>query len=125
MDYYMQIWYDNIKEEIDKNKYLIMLGLNDKQLNKMKTKDNIINKFKTSIEKVNKEPRFIEYMTKEKDDMMKQNTLISKAEEAGITRGVNLRNLEIAKNLLSNNVDVNIISNSTGLSIEKINKLKD
>ena len=31
---------------------------------------------------------------------------------------------EIAKNLLSQNIDINTISTATGLPVEKINKLK-
>ena len=33
----------------------------------------------------------------------------------------NERNKEIAKNMLNQNIDVNLISNVTGLSIEEIN----
>ena len=34
------------------------------------------------------------------------------------------KQIEIAKNLLKNNVDINIITSSTGLSKEEINKIK-
>ena len=42
----------------------------------------------------------------------------------GNTEGINERNLEIAKNLLKNKVDISIIVSSTGLSEEEINSLK-
>lgn len=42
----------------------------------------------------------------------------------GEARGEEKKALAIAKNLLSQNIDINTISTATGLSVEKINKLK-
>ena len=42
----------------------------------------------------------------------------------GIEEGIEKRNVEIAKNLLKNNVSVDIISSSTGLTKEEIANLK-
>jgi len=42
----------------------------------------------------------------------------------GIEEGEKLAKIEIAKNLLKQNIDLNIISISTGLSIQEIDKLK-
>ena len=42
----------------------------------------------------------------------------------GKTEGINERNLEIAKNLLENKVDISIIVSSTGLTEDEINSLK-
>ena len=58
---------------------------------------------------------------------------IVEAEEKGKAEGKvegkveeNIRvKIEIAKNLLSQNIDINTISTATGLSIAKIEKLKD
>lgn len=51
-----------------------------------------------------------------------QGKVEGKAE--GISEGKNERNIEIAKNLLKNKVDISIIVSSTGLSEEEINSLK-
>ena len=42
----------------------------------------------------------------------------------GIEEGKNERNIEIAKNLLSQNIDIEIIENATGLSKAEIEKMK-
>ena len=42
----------------------------------------------------------------------------------GIEQGSNNKAIEIAKNLLTKNIDIKIISESTGLSIDEIKKLK-
>lgn len=61
----MKSWYENNQKEIDKYKYYIMLGLNDKELDKMNTDDEIVNKYKQAIKEVNKDTEFIEYISKE------------------------------------------------------------
>lgn len=123
----MKIWYDNINEEIKKNKYLIMLGLNDKELKKMPN-DEIINKFKKSIENVNKDPEFIEYMTEEEDRLKKQNTLveqgITQGFEQGIEQGFEQGIIKTATNMLNKNMNLNDIAEITGLSIEQIKSLR-
>ena len=50
---------------------------------------------------------------------------IIEAEEKGKAEGKVERDIEIAKNLLSQNIDINTISTATGLSIAEIEKLKD
>lgn len=80
MDYYMKAWYDNNIEEITKSKYLIMLGLNNKELDTLPN-DDTINKYKQIIREENKNPKFIDIMLEETDKLMQQNTLIETANE--------------------------------------------
>lgn len=42
----------------------------------------------------------------------------------GIEEGISSRNIEIAQNMIKKNIDMKTISEVTGLSIEKIKKLK-
>ena len=42
----------------------------------------------------------------------------------GKEEGLKEKSIEIAKNMLKDNVDINIISKYSGLSVEEINKLK-
>ncbi|MBD9085793.1 hypothetical protein EGP64_03890, partial [bacterium] len=42
----------------------------------------------------------------------------------GINQGLQKRNIEIAKNLLEQNVDISIIMSATGLTKEEIEKLQ-
>ena len=65
--------------------------------------------------------------------MMIEASTVKKAEEKAEARGEAKgkaegkaeRNIEIAKNLLSQNIHINTISTATGLSIAEIEKLKD
>ena len=49
---------------------------------------------------------------------------LKKGIKKGLQEGVSKRNIEIAKNLLKLNVDLNTISKGTGLSVEEIKNLK-
>ena len=49
---------------------------------------------------------------------------IEKGIEQGIEKGIEQEKIEIAKELLNNNVSLDIIMKSTGLSKEEIEKLK-
>ena len=46
------------------------------------------------------------------------------AKEEGIEEGIEKGKIEVAKNLLENNVSIEIITKSTGLSKEQIDRLK-
>jgi len=56
------------------------------------------------------------YYTKEE---LERNTMIDEAEQ----KGINQRNIEIAKAMLNKNVDIDFISEITGLTKEEIDKL--
>lgn len=120
MDYYKKIWYDKNKEEINKNKYIVMLDLNKEELRKM-PKDNIVDKYINKVTIVNDNPEFQEYMSKEEDERKTKNSLLTEARKEGIST----RNLEIAKNLILMGMSVEDIERATSLSIEEINKLKE
>ena len=50
---------------------------------------------------------------------------LCEGKELGLSEGAQNKSIEIAKNLLKENVDISVISKSTGLSIEEIEKLNN
>ena len=62
------------------------------------------------------------YFEKSKEELEK-NTLIVEAEQKGREQGIKNRNIEIAKNMIKENIDIDIISKITGLTKEEIEKL--
>ena len=97
----------------------------------------------SELERVNQDPEFREYMSAEEDNRKIQNSLriqamkegreegrtegiqqgIQQGIEQGIEQGSYQSKIEIAKSLLENHVDIEIIAKSTGLEIEKIKEL--
>ena len=134
MEKYKEMWYHGSEKEKEENKFLIMLDLNEEELKKIKG-DKVVSKYMKEINKLNNDSEFVEYMSAEEDARKIYNSRMYDAREKGfkqgydegieqgIEKGIEQNKIEIAKNLLNNNVDINIISLSTGLSQEEIKNL--
>lgn len=62
---------------------------------------------------------------KRKESILEKVSLIESAELKGLKEGENRKTIEIAKNLITNGLDNELIKNSTGLEIEEINILRN
>ena len=134
MEKLKKIWYDKNELEIEKNKYLLMLDMEIKDIKKL-PKDKVVREYMEKIEKLNNDPMFINWITKEKDEQMIKNTQLYNATQEGINigisqginqgmkQGLQKRNIEIAKSMLKKNMDIEDIIDITGLSKEEIKKL--
>ena len=130
------------KEELSKfEEILLIFNENDKDLlNELSEDDNIMKEYIKDATDASSDGEWaaLEY-DKELHDMMIQNNMIDEAREKGIKTGIETgkkigietgkkigideRNLEIAKNMLKKKLDINTISECTGLSLEEIQNL--
>ena len=128
MDYFVNLWYTNKEEEINKYKILIMLGLEKEDLKKLSKEDKVVSKYMNELNKINEDPEFREYMTYEEDQRKIFNSRMSAATrkglQKGIQKGITERNIEIAKKMLKENLSTEEILEITDLSIEELNKIK-
>lgn len=128
MEKYMKLWYNKEEKELEKSKYIVMLNLEKEELEKLSKKDKVVIKYMKELERVNENPKFREYMSAEEDNKKIENSLKREWMEEGLAEGIKegsyKRNIEIAKSLLKNKVDIEIIISSTGLSVEELEKLK-
>ncbi len=140
MEKYKSFWYNKNQEEIEANKYLLMLDLGLKELRKLSIKDKVVSKYMNEIERVNEEPEFREYMSAEEDNRKIENSIrsegyedgvkagleqgieqgIEKGLEKGIEQGINTRNKEIAKEMQKRNFSIEEISQITGISLKDL-----
>ena len=72
-----------------------------------------------TLEEISRDEKIIGLYDAEKVEQKVINTKIEGARREAIQQ----RNVEIAKNLLEQNVDISIIMSATGLSLEQIEKL--
>ena len=72
------------------------------------------------VEELSTDPDFVGYYDLE--EAHKQD--LSDSYETGYDDGINKRNIEIAKNLLKQDLPIQNISQATGLSIEEIEELQ-
>ena len=127
-------WYTKgIKSLSEEEKYI--LALVEMDLDKLNDLggENIMDEYVKEAEEVSFEGGVGEAYDKEwalRDQGYRDGLSQGKAEgreegkAEGISEGKNERNIEIAKNLLKNKVDISIIASSTGLTEDEINSLK-
>ena len=105
-----------------------MLNLELKDLENLSCKDKVVSKYMSELERVNQNPEFREYMSAEEDNRKIQNSLriqaIKEGRAEGRAEGIEQGIEKIAKNMLEENMDINLISKLTGLTKEEINSLK-
>ena len=122
MEKVKDIWYSKSKKEIENNKYLIMLDLDLEELDKLSkiSKDRRVNKYMDEVKRVNEDPEFREFISAEEDNRKIENSIKKELREEGQKE----RNIEIAKNMLKEEIDINSISKCTGLTEDEVNSLK-
>ena len=129
MEKYMKLWYNKNEKELEKSKYIVMLNLEKEELEKLSKKDKVVIKYMKEIERVNENPKFREYMSAEEDNKKIENSLKREWMEEGLKEGIKegsyKRNIEIAKTMLKDNMDIEIISKYTNLSKEELEKIKE
>ena len=97
-------------------------------------------KFKENVEKLNKDEIIIDFLTKEEEDELKKQSYLDEGYELGEEKGMKAgqkigqkigkelgkkeEKENLAVKMLENNIDISVVSKITGLSIEKLEKLK-
>lgn len=118
------------KEELSKTEEILLIfNENDKDLlNKLSEDDIIMREYIKDATDASRDGEWaaLEY-DKEVHDKMIQNSMLKEANEKGIETGKKLgietEKLEIARNMLKDNMDINVISKYTELSLEKLKEL--
>ncbi len=121
MDMINNYWYTSNKEKIEKYKYLIMLGLDRASLDELSKGDKYMEEYTKRVEELNDNGAFTSWITAEEDERLILNT----EKRISYNEGKDDRNIEIAKVLLKTDVSMELISETTGLSMEQLNQLKE
>lgn len=123
MDRYMKFWYNGDKKKIEENKCLVMLDLQLDELENL-AKDKVVSKYMETLKKINTEYKFKEYMSAEEVMKQARKEVRKDIKTEAIKQSCKKRNIEIVKKLLENNIDIDIIKYSTGLSDKEIDDIK-
>ena len=128
----MEFWYNKDEKEINEYIEYIMLDLGEKDLRNVSKGNGVVKKYMDELVKVNEDADFLNFISVEKDNMMIENSIrdegirkgLEQGIEQGLEQGTEQSKNEIAKNMLKDNVDINLIKKYTNLTEEQINKLK-
>lgn len=125
--------YNQDVEVLDyKDKFIGLIGINNKKLaSQIVSGDKIMSDIKKKIEDCNKDTDILEeYDYRHHQDEIIRLAFKEEVEkglkesfEEGIKEGIQNKTYEIAKNLLSKNIDINMVADVTGLSLEELNKI--
>jgi len=128
MEKYKEIWYNRDEKKIEENKYIIMLDLLPEELKNLSKRNRMVLKYMSELERVNESPKFREFMSAEEDNRKIENSLREEYKEEGLAegreQGIKESSISIAKKMLSDKLDLEIISKYTNLPIEKIKELE-
>ena len=77
-----------------------------------------------ALEKISQDEKIIGLYDAEKIDRKVYNTKILSARQEGIEEGKKEEKIEIARNLINENVDIEIIKKGTNLTLDEIENIK-
>ena len=114
-------------------KLLSLLDCDLEELNALKGDDKV-ERIKEEIKYLNEDPEFVRYMSDEDEARLLKNTLKTDAYEDGLQKGIEQQKelneqelkqqrISTAKTLKENNVSIDIIIKSTGLTEDEINSI--
>lgn len=141
--YNLQKWSNYYKViEIIRKWCLVLLSENKKELERNLSENIMSDKAKRqlsgNIEKLSNDEDEIVLYTKLSKEELERNTLIEEARIAkekaridgleegraeGMKKGIKQDKIEVARNMKNKNIDINIISECTGLAIEELNTI--
>ena len=81
--------------------------------------------FMNEVERFSMDEFNLHEWEKEKLDKIVEETKMENAKAEGLSEGISQRNIEIAKNMIKEKMDISIISKVTGLSKEEVQKLQE
>lgn len=116
-------WYNSDRKKVNEYKHLIMLDLDKNNLDKISIGDDFVKEYEKQVTALNNQETFQSFMSYEEDQRLIQNTEKKIAYEDGLEQGISQEKIEIAKNMLKKNIDISIISRTTGLDINTLKKL--
>ena len=142
VDLLKKLYYNKDIKSINKYKPVIMLTLNKEELEEFSLGDERIMEYKDKVNELNSDDDFVTFISREEDQEKTENalrTIISEKneelknsrEEVKNSKGelktqktkLNNVNIEHARKMKEKNIDLNTISEITGLSIKEIEDL--
>ncbi|MGN1358104.1 MAG: hypothetical protein ACI4WU_01920, partial [Bacilli bacterium] len=101
---------------------IAMIDMSYEELSKVKG-DKLMEKLKNEATKLNNDDDFVKFMSDEEEERLLKNSYIQEGFDHGVEHGIKQQTIELTKNMLKKDIDINQISEITGLSTDEITKL--
>lgn len=125
--YHIDLSYlDNIRynESNELERICLLFKENNKEIQTILRRDNIMDEAYEELERLSSDEKIIGLYDAEKVEQKILNTRLESARLEGKSEGEKNKSIEIAKNLLKQNISIDIIEKATGLIKEQIEELK-
>ena len=127
VDLYVKKYYNNGKKFSNGEEIIIMLGLNKEELAELAERSEIVMRYKKLVDKVNEDKSLFRWFSQEEEREMYETALIKQSKEEGLIEGKKTgemkKALTIAKNMLNENMNIDLIAKLTNLTKKQIEKL--
>ena len=135
VDLYVKKYYNNGKKFSNGEEVIIMLGLNKEELAELAERSEIVMRYKKLVDKVNEDKSLFRWFSQEEEREMYETALIKQSKEEGLIEGKQAgliegkktgemkKALTIAKNMLDENMNIDLIAKLTNLTKKQIEKL--
>lgn len=118
MDYFEDVWYHGDTEK--ENPFLMLLAApTEEEMDKISEGDKLMEELNDKVKRLNQDSEVLDVII-ENEEEITANSMYEK----GISQGEKNKEIEMARNMLKEKMDVSLISKITGLSKEEIENIK-
>ena len=133
IDKYIENYYNNSKKFTKGEELVIMLDLDKKELEELSEKSDIVDNFKEDVIKANEDKLVVEWISKEEEQKQYEEVMYEKGltqgKEQGLSQGkqegIEQNKIDVAKEMLELNMDLDVISKVTKLAKNEIESLRN
>ena len=122
MDKLLKNYYNGIGKE--EYKHLAMLDMDKENLFELSQTDKLAKKYYDKLMELNTNQEFVQLLSNDEEYEMYVKSEISEERKDARKEGKKESKLEIAKAILKKNMDINLISEITNLSLDELESLK-
>ena len=141
IDKYIKKYYNNNKKFTKGEEALIMLDMGKQELEELSEKSDIVNEFKEEVIKANNNEFVVDWISREEEQKQYEEVMyekgliqgkqqglfegIAQGKQQGLSEGVSQTKIDVAKEMLELNMDLETISRVTKLAKNEIESLKN
>ena len=125
IDKYIKNYYNNDKKFTKGEEALIMLDLSKQGLEELSEKSEIVNNFKEEVIKANNDEFVVDWISREEEQKQYEEVMYEKGLNQGLFEGIEQTKIDVAKEMLELNMDLETISRVTKLAKNQIESLRN
>jgi len=121
MDYFEDVWYHGNTEK--ENPFLMLLAApTEEEMDKISEGDKLMEELNERVKRLNQDSDVLDVIIENEEEII-ANSMYEKGVQNGISQGKKEKQLEMARNMLKDKLDIKTISKYTGLSKKEIENI--